>query len=69
MTRQPLATWHTCPPVAVATHSRLQQFVPLSQLCPSMLQLPEPVPFSSPQVPAVLPDATLQIPLQQVEPA
>jgi hypothetical protein len=27
-TRQPDATWHTWPPVEVATHSRLQQPVP-----------------------------------------
>jgi hypothetical protein len=29
MTRQPLATWHTWPPVFVPTQRRLQQFVPL----------------------------------------
>jgi len=42
-TRQPLATWQMCPPVAVATHSRLQQVVPLVHVWPSTLQPPDPV--------------------------
>ena len=32
MTRHPLATWQTCPPVPVVTQRRLQQFVPSVQV-------------------------------------
>jgi hypothetical protein len=68
MTRQPLATSHTCPPVDVVTHRRLQQPVPLEQTVPSTSQPPEPPALSSPHVPAVLPWAMLQTPVQQVAP-
>jgi hypothetical protein len=68
MTRQPLATWHTWPPVPVVTQRRLQQLVPLVHAWPSTLQLPAPVAFRSAQVPAVLPDGIVQMPLQQVVP-
>ena len=67
-TRQPLATWQTCPPVAVATQRRLQQFVPPEQTVPSTSQPPEPPTLRSAHVPAVLPAAMLQTPVQQVEP-
>jgi hypothetical protein len=69
MTRQPLATWQTWPPVAVSTQSRLQHVVPLEQVCPSTLQPPEPPALSSPHVPAVLPVGIVQTPEQQVAPA
>jgi hypothetical protein len=68
MTRQPLATWQTWPPVAVATHRRLQHVVPLVHDWPSTLQPPEPPALRSPHTPTVLPLATLQMPLQQVAP-
>ena len=68
MTRQPLATWQTWPPVPVSTQRRLQQFVPPVQVSPSTWQPPEPPALSWPHVPAVLPEAMLQIPLQQVVP-
>jgi hypothetical protein len=68
MTRQPLATWHTWPPVPVVTQRRLQQLVPPVHVCPSTSQPPEPPALSWAQVPTVLPDGTVQMPLQQVLP-
>jgi hypothetical protein len=65
ITRQPLATWQTCPPVAVDAHSRLQQFEPPLHDCPSRLQPPEPVLLSTSHTPAVLPLAMRQKPEQQ----
>jgi hypothetical protein len=68
MTRQPLATWQTWPPVPVVTQRRLQQFVPPVQASPSTLQPPEPPALSTLQVPAVWPVAIVQMPLQQFDP-
>jgi hypothetical protein len=68
MTRQPLATWQTWPPVPVVTQRRLQQLVPLVQLSPSTWQPPEPPALRSAHVPAVLPAGIVQRPLQQVVP-
>ena len=64
-TRQPWATWQMCPPVLVGTQSRLQQFVPPEQACPSIMQLPAPVDVTAVQVPAVIPLAIVQSPVQQ----
>jgi hypothetical protein len=69
MTRQPLATWQTWPPVAVSTHRRLQQPVPSEQVWPSTLQPPDPVDLRSEHVPAVAPAAIVQTPLQHAVPA
>jgi hypothetical protein len=54
--------------VFVAAQRRLQQFVPPVHVWPSTSQPPEPPALSWPQVPAVLPAAMLQMPLQQVVP-
>jgi hypothetical protein len=68
MTRQPLATWQTWPPVPVSMQRRLQQFVPPVQVSPSTEQPPEPPALSCEQVPAVFPEAIVQMPLQHVLP-
>jgi hypothetical protein len=64
-TRHPWATWQTCPPVAVGTQSRLQQFVPPEQASPSIMQPPAPVEATVAHVPAVIPVAIVQSPVQQ----
>jgi hypothetical protein len=63
-TRQPAATWQTCPPLVVTTQTRLQQLLPPVHGRPSTMQLPAPVTWGWMQVPEV-PLWIWQIPVQQ----
>jgi hypothetical protein len=64
--RQPPASWHTDALVAVAAQTRLQQLEQPGQGSPSMAQ--PPVVWMAAQVPALLPDGMVQLPLQHSVP-
>jgi hypothetical protein len=61
--RQPPASWHTDAPDAVAAHTREQHDEQPGQTSPSMAQLP--IVGMAAQMPALLPDGIMQLPLQQ----